>query len=135
MSHLATATLIAELLKLGLLKGSVQAALDAHIASVFMPHGLGHLVGLDVHDPAVYPFLLRPPLNLTVGMVLTCEPGVYFIPGLLARALDDPVQAQLIDAGMAWRMASSVGGVRIEDTIVINEGGPEVISRINPAAA
>ena len=57
------------LLELGILKGTVTELLDRRIYSTFMPHGLGHSVGLDVHDPgSINPF--KP------GMVVTCEPGI-----------------------------------------------------------
>lgn len=75
----------------GLLKGDVDAMVEAGVGAVFQPHGLGHLLGLDVHDVGGYPkdgplrpvqpgfSSLRTARVLKAGMVLTVEPGCYFI--------------------------------------------------------
>ena len=76
-----------------------------------MPHGLGHLIGLDVHDPYVYPHRLQPPQPLQHGMVLTCEPGIYFVPTLINEALNDPEKAACLNREDVLRMRSSVGGM------------------------
>ena len=99
-----------------------------------MPHGLGHLIGLDTHDVGGYlggtpPRSQRPGLSklrtarlVEAGMVLTVEPGCYFIDLLLDRALANPAQAKFI---VASRLADfrGTGGVRLEDDVLVTEDG------------
>ena len=61
--------------------------------------------------------------TLEPGMVMTVEPGCYFAPGLYERALADPERAKHINADLARRFQKTVGGVRIEDDIVITKDG------------
>lgn len=91
MHKLANITLLEELKKGGLLKGDVNEMFEAGLAAIFQPHGLGHFLGLDVHDVGGYieghpqrPELrglnrLRTARLLEKNMVLTIEPGCYFI--------------------------------------------------------
>ena len=91
-----------------------------------MPHGLGHLIGLDTHDVGGYlsdtpPRSQRPGLSklrtarvVEAGMVLTVEPGCYFIDLLLDRALSNPAQARFLVADRLAELRGS-GGVRLED--------------------
>ncbi|KAH0793992.1 Xaa-Pro dipeptidase [Histomonas meleagridis] len=127
------------LIKIGLLNGTVDEIMSHHIMSVFYPHGLGHGLGLDVHDVAGWPKGVERPKAphiehlrfgrvLEPGMVLTVEPGCYFIPMLFNEALNDPVKAKFINKEMCLRMHKSVGGVRIEDDILITEDGCENLS-------
>lgn len=86
----------------GLLKGSVDGMMAANVGAIFMPHGLGHLIGLDTHDVGGYPeggrardtrpghSSLRCGRDLAAGMAITVEPGIYFIDHLLDMALADP---------------------------------------------
>ncbi len=130
----------------GLLTCSPEAALALNLHRVFMPHGLGHLIGLDVHDPYVYPHRLQPPQPLQHGMVLTCEPGIYFVPSLIKEALSNTEKAACLDRESVLRMQNSVGGkcpisttaitarhataasgVRIEEVIVVQTMGPPVV--------
>jgi Xaa-Pro dipeptidase len=123
--------LLRNLISAGLVTCSAQDALAVNLHRVFMPHGLGHLIGLDVHDPHVYPHRLQPPQPLQHGMVLTCEPGVYFVPSLIRAALDDSSKAACINRDSVLRMQHTVGGVRIEEVIVVQgEGPPVVLSRL-----
>jgi Xaa-Pro dipeptidase len=81
-----------------------------HIGALFMPHGMGHLLGLDTHDVGGYPEheakrpdapgvkKLRTNRKLKPGMVLTVEPGLYFIEALLLPALADPKVAKFLNA-------------------------------------
>lgn len=95
--------------------GSDEAALAAKVDRLFMPHGLGHFLGLDVHDVSdvgPVPKVLQP------GYVVTCEPGLYFIPPLLDKAAVDERQAPFIDFDKA-RSLTGLGGVRIEDNVHI----------------
>ena len=102
--------LLRNLVSAGLVECSPETALALNIHRVFMPHGLGHLIGLDVHDPFVYPHRLQPPQPLQHGMVLTCEPGIYFVPSLINEALSNAEQAACINKGRVLRMQQSVGG-------------------------
>jgi Xaa-Pro dipeptidase len=102
--HLAAHGLIASLLiDLGLIRGSADAAVASGLTGVFFPHGIGHFLGLQVHDvgghqasaqggvappPPEHPYL-RLTRRLEAGAVVTIEPGVYFIDLLLQRAQRD----------------------------------------------
>lgn len=91
-----------------LLTGDVDAMIEAGLNYVFQPHGLGHLIGLDVHDVGGYldhcpprptqpgPNRLRFARELKAGMYVTVEPGCYFIKPLLEKAFKDPKQAQFL---------------------------------------
>lgn len=91
MHLLSNKVLLEELKKGGLLQGSVEEMMEADLAAIFQPHGLGHLMGLDVHDVGGYlegyperatrPGVrsLRTARNLEENMILTIEPGCYFI--------------------------------------------------------
>mmetsp|Transcript_3107 Transcript_3107/g.10647 ORF Transcript_3107/g.10647 Transcript_3107/m.10647 type:complete len:245 (-) Transcript_3107:21-755(-) len=123
----------------GVVRGDVDAMLDADLGAVFMPHGLGHLIGLDTHDVGGYldkdpPRSERPGLSklrtarvIREGMVLTVEPGCYFIDRLLDDALADPKQAAFVDAGRLAAFRGS-GGVRLEDDVVVRSDGVENLS-------
>ncbi len=140
--HLAAHRLIGALLvELGIIKGSADAAVETGLTGVFFPHGVGHLLGLQVHDvgghqateaggsappPAAHPFL-RLTRRLEAGAVVTIEPGVYFIDLLLQRAQGDG-RGRHID----WDTVADFtpyGGVRIEDNVVATAAGPENLTR------
>lgn len=114
--------------------------LDTGLSAVFFPHGLGHPIGLQVHDvagfsdedgaliprPAGHPFL-RMTRTLEPGMVVTIEPGIYFIPTLLAKLKQRP-EAKAVDWDTVERLLP-YGGVRIEDEVHCTDGEPENLSR------
>nr|XP_057944640.1 xaa-Pro dipeptidase [Doryrhamphus excisus] len=138
MHRLADRVHLEELVKIGLLTGSVDDMMKAHMGSVFMPHGLGHLLGIDVHDVGGYPEgverINEPGLkSLRMGrlvqerMVLTVEPGIYFINHLLDQALADPAQSCFIDNQVLARFRG-FGGVRIEDDIAVTANGIELLT-------
>ena len=145
--HIAAHRLIGELLvELGVITCSIDEAVAAGITSVFFPHGVGHLLGLQVHDigghqaseqggtlaqPAGHPYL-RMTRRLEAGMVVTIEPGLYFIDLLLAQARQDG-RARHIDMGVVEQYAP-YGGVRIEDDVVATSNGPENLTRAAFAA-
>jgi Xaa-Pro dipeptidase len=139
-----SATVMAQyLVKSGLLIGEPDILVEKGVMAVFYPHGLGHGMGLDVHEVAGWPKGVerpnRPHLSrlrfgrvLEPGMVLTVEPGCYFIPLLYEAALADPEQSKFINRDVCLRMRKSVGGVRIEDDILITETGCENLSAAIP---
>ncbi|MFM6989566.1 MAG: Xaa-Pro dipeptidase [Arenimonas sp.] len=125
---------------LGIVDMDPAAMLDTGLSSVFFPHGLGHPIGLQVHDvagfsdedgaliprPAGHPFL-RMTRTLEPGMVVTIEPGIYFIPTLLAKLKQRP-EAKAVDWDTVERLLP-YGGVRIEDEVHCTDGEPENLSR------
>lgn len=132
------------LLELGLLRGSRDAVYEVGAVAVFYPHGLGHLLGLDVHDMedlgdragyadgrgrSEHPSerALRLDRDLLAGMVVTIEPGFYRSPLLLARAKADPRVAAAIDWVRVDDFAD-VRGIRIEDDVEVLPEGARVLS-------
>lgn len=121
--------------KYGLIKSDapIEEQLRLDVINMFMPHGLGHLIGLDDHDVGGYPrgvskiprlsySSLRARRELKPGMLITVEPGMYFVEPLLEAALKDERAAHLNEAKIReWREA--VGGIRIEDVVLITEEG------------
>lgn len=141
-------TLVAALKDLGIFKGDVDGLYERGAAAIFFPHGVGHLLGLDVHDledlgdRAAYApgrvrstrfgdCYLRLDLDLEPGMAVTIEPGFYQVPALLADAnLTGAVGADL-DRDVLQKFAD-VRGIRIEDDVLCTEGEPSVLSRAAP---
>jgi Xaa-Pro aminopeptidase len=137
--HRTAGLTIAEgLVAAGILRGDPETLVESGAAWLFFPHGVGHLVGLGVrdaggtplrerrHDPKPYPNL-RIDMPLEVGMVVTVEPGLYFVPAIL----DDPENRRLHREAVDWDRVDRLldfGGIRIEDNVLITAGGPEVIS-------
>ncbi|CAH0562011.1 unnamed protein product [Brassicogethes aeneus] len=134
MHVLANRVLLEKLKEGGLLKGDVTEMLAAGLAATFQPHGLGHFMGLDVHDVGGYlngqpercdkPGLknLRTARILDERMVLTIEPGCYFIDPLLDAALSDEKLSKFLVPEHLKRFRN-FGGVRIEDDVVITKEG------------
>lgn len=104
------------------------------VTRAFFPHGLGHLLGVQVHDvggkpvppPQDAPFL-RLTRTLEPGMVVTIEPGLYFIPSLLEPVLNGPL-GQYLNLGMIDEL-SGCGGIRIEDNVEVTETGNRNLTR------
>lgn len=126
--------ILTHLVALGLLQGDVQEIADAGMGAVFFPHGLGHLIGCDTHDVGGYmedtPVRasraglknLRTSRVLQENMVLTNEPGCYFIDYILDSALADPARAKYINNDVLQRFRG-FGGVRLEDVFVVTQDG------------
>ena len=107
------------LLDLGLARGSVDALVENEIDKVFMPHSLGHFLGLDVHDTSPsgpVPDQLKP------GHVVTCEPGLYFVEHMLESAYNDTKKRDLLNRDGIDRFRP-FGGIRIEDNVVVESNG------------
>lgn len=143
--HLLAATVIAQgLVDLGILRGQAAdlVALDAH--ALFFPHGVGHLLGLDVHDMEDLGDLagyepgrrrsdrfglkfLRLDRPLKAGMLVTIEPGFYQVPAIL----QDPQRRSHYQDYVNWeRLAefADVRGIRIEDDVLVTDSGCEVLT-------
>ncbi|XP_068083318.1 xaa-Pro dipeptidase [Anabrus simplex] len=141
MHKLANRVMLQELADNGILCGDVDDMLEAGLGAVFQPHGLGHLMGLDVHDVGGYlpgtpqrpqeagVNKLRTARVLEQGMVLTIEPGCYFIDALLDQALANPNQARFLVPEAIERFRG-FGGVRIEDDVLVTETGVENLTRV-----
>ena len=140
--HIRAHHLLAGILKEhGFIRMSAESAVESGVSSTFFPHGLGHPIGLQVHDVAGFQAsdsggtLPRPPghpyLRMTralePGMVVTIEPGLYFIDMLLAELRAKPVAKEIdwsrVDAFRKY------GGIRIEDDVACTTGEPENLSR------
>ena len=140
--HRTAALVIAEgLVAHGILRGAPDSLVDGGAVSLFFPHGVGHLVGLGVRDaggvlperqsdPPPYPNL-RIDLPLEPGMVVTVEPGIYFVPALL----EDPQLRSRHRDEVVWDRVDRMldfGGIRIEDNVLITDGGHEVLTENVP---
>jgi Xaa-Pro aminopeptidase len=143
--HLNAAKILAEGLKdLGLMKGNAEEAVHAGAHALFFPHGLGHMLGLDVHDmedlgedfvgydPSVRRSkqfgmaYLRFARQLKPGFVLTVEPGVYFIPALIDLWQSQKKFSEFISYNKL-KSYRDFGGIRIEDNILITDDGHRLL--------
>lgn len=140
--HLAVCRLMTERLKeLGLMKGDTDEAVAAGAHAMFLPHGLGHMMGMDVHDmeglgqtnvgfdeetrPNLEQFgtnALRMGRRLQKGFVVTDEPGIYFIPALIDEWKAGGHCKEFINFDLL-ETYKDFGGIRIEDDILITEDG------------
>lgn len=140
--HLAVCRLMTERLKeLGLMKGDTDEAVAAGAHAMFLPHGLGHMMGMDVHDmenldqinvgfdeetrPNLEQFgtnCLRMGRRLQQGFVVTDEPGIYFIPALIDDWKAKGHCKEFINFDLL-ETYKDFGGIRIEDDILITENG------------
>ncbi len=148
--HLQSAAVIASGLKeAGLMKGDTDAAVQAGAHALFFPHGLGHMIGLDVHDMEdlgedfvgydhtvernsqfglAY---LRLAKKLEPGHVVTVEPGVYFIPALIDQWAAENKFDQFIDYAKVEEYRD-FGGIRIEDDILVTQDGSQILGKSIP---
>ncbi|MEI2456614.1 MULTISPECIES: Xaa-Pro dipeptidase [Lysobacter] len=142
-AHLALAGILKDF---GVLKTSPEAAVATGVSGVFFPHGIGHGIGLQVHEvagfaasdrggridkPAGHPYL-RLTRVLEPGMAVTIEPGLYFVD-LLLQGLKQGEHADSVDWNRIeqWR---PYGGIRIEDDVVCTEAAPVNLTREEFAA-
>ncbi len=143
--HLRAArTIVEHLAGLGLMKGNADDAVEAGAYALFLPHGLGHMMGLDVHDMEGLGedlvgyddkikrsdqfglSALRMGKELKPGYVLTVEPGIYFIPELIDRWKEDGKFTEFIDYDEVDKYRD-FGGIRIEDDVLITEESHRVL--------
>lgn len=148
--HLLAARTIALGLKdLGLMKGDVDEAVAAGAHALFMPHGLGHMIGLDVHDMEDYNdtlvgydeetqrstqfglAALRLGRRLQPNFVVTNEPGIYFIPALINQWNAEGKFANFINYNK-FESYKTFGGIRLEDDILITETGSRILGNRIP---
>lgn len=148
--HIAACGIIASGLKeLGLMKGDTDEAVAAGAHALFMPHGLGHMLGLDVHDMEALGenyigysddvkrseqfglAFLRFALPFKPGHVFTVEPGCYFIPELINKWKSEGKFTEFINYGRIEKYMS-IGGIRIEDDVLITEKGSRVLGKPIP---
>jgi len=149
--HLESARIIAEgLTDLGIMKGNPEDAVREGAHAMFMPHGLGHMMGLDVHDMeglgedhvgydneikrATQFGLkgLRLGRKLQEGFVLTTEPGIYFIPDLVKKWKTENINADFINFDKVLNDYAGFGGIRLEDDILVTESGYQMIGKRIP---
>lgn len=148
--HLLAARRIAEGLKaLGLMKGDVSEAVAEGAHALFFPHGLGHMMGLDVHDMEnlgedhigytedirrstqfglAY---LRLAKALQPGFVVTVEPGLYFIPALIEKWESEKQHSRFINYTRVKEYIG-FGGIRIEDDVLVTGSGSRVLGQPIP---
>ncbi len=147
----AKRTLVSELVALGIFRGNVDGLLERGAAALFFPHGVGHLIGLDVHDmedmgdragyapgrarsPRFGDKYLRLDRDLRPGMAVTIEPGFYQVPEIMKDlSLTEPLGADL-DRNVLLNFAD-VRGIRIEDDVLCTASEPVVLSARCPKNA
>ncbi|MBN2316006.1 MAG: aminopeptidase P family protein [Sedimentisphaerales bacterium] len=147
--RLAGEVLVSGLKDLGLVKGNVKEAVQAGVHTLFFQCGLGHMMGLDVHDmealgedfvgytdtikrnPAFGWNSLRLGKALEPGFVITVEPGIYFIPELIDRWKAERKLAQYVNYNVVEKYRD-FGGIRIEDDILVTEQGCRVLGKSIP---
>ncbi|MBK7096166.1 MAG: aminopeptidase P family protein [Saprospiraceae bacterium] len=140
MHFLACTTIARGLKEIGLMKGDVNEAVNAGAHTLFMPHGLGHAMGMDVHDmenlgedfvgyagefkrsTAFGTAYLRFARTLKPGYVMTNEPGIYFIPALIDKWKGESLHAEFINYDKIDDYRS-FGGVRLEDDMLVTNDG------------
>ena len=148
--HLLAAKIIATGLKdMGLMKGDVDEAVAQGAHALFFPHGLGHMMGLDVHDMEGLGenyvgyneeiqrskqfglAFLRMGRTLEPGFVMTVEPGCYFIPALIDQWKAEKKFTEFINYDKAETF-KDFGGIRIEDDILITDTGWQLLGKPIP---
>lgn len=148
--HLKTAAVMAEGLKdMGFIKGDIASVVEAGAHALFFPHGLGHMMGLDVHDMENYGednvgydetitrsgqfglAYLRMAKTLKPGHVITVEPGIYFIPALIDQWKTENKFSEFINYAKVEEF-KGFGGVRIEDDVLVTADEHRVLGKPIP---
>lgn len=144
----ACLTIAAGLVELGVLRGDPHGLVERGAHALFFPHGVGHLLGLDVHDmedlgdragyapgrarsPQFGTRYLRLDRDLAPGMLVTIEPGIYLVPAILQDLdLCAPFERDLDRDRLA--AFADVRGIRVEDDVLCTEGAPSVLTAAIP---
>ena len=150
--HLCACRIIAEgLVNLGILQGNTEELVEIDAHALFFPHGIGHLLGLDVHDMEDLGDLagyeagrersgrfglgyLRLNRPLRTDMVVTIEPGFYQVPAILNNSQNRENFKNLVNWERLAQFAD-VRGIRIEDDVLVTENGSEVLTAALPTQA
>jgi Xaa-Pro aminopeptidase len=153
--HLSACRVLAQgLVDMGLLIGNADSLVEAGAHAMFFPHGLGHQIGLDVHDLEAfgdrvhYPMgrtrstqfglaSLRMDMDLEDGMVFSIEPGLYFVPAILRspdfrQRFKGQVNFEKAERFLSMNGGRGFGGIRIEDDVLCTSGGAEVLTAAIP---
>jgi Xaa-Pro aminopeptidase len=143
-AHLGACRILAEGLRtMGLMQGNPADAVEAGAHALFFPHGIGHMLGLDVHDMEDLGDIvgykhkekrsgqfglnfLRLSRPLEAGFVLTVEPGIYFIPALIERWQGERLHKEFLNYDKINALRD-FGGIRIEDNILVTSTGSHVL--------
>lgn len=148
--HLMACKIIAQgLINLGIMKGNADDAVNEGAHALFMPHGLGHMMGLDVHDMEdlgqIYVGYddktrpgkkfglasLRMGRELEPGFVITNEPGIYFIPALIDKWKAEKINNDFINFDKL-KSYLDFGGIRLEDDLLITQSGCRLLGKRIP---
>jgi len=147
--HLHTAQIMTQgLTDLGWMKGNVKESVAARAFTVFFPHGLGHMLGLDVHDMENFGEeyvgysedfkkstefglrSLRLGKELQAGYVITIEPGIYVIPELIDKRMREGAFKEFINYDLLQDHLD-FGGIRLEDDYLVQEDGVRILGADN----
>ena len=126
LDKLSKMVILDGLKEIGILKTefSTEEMFNNGLAKTFMPHSVGHFLGLDVHDVGKSSVTYKSNCILMNGNFITVEPGIYFIDFLMDQAESDPILSQYINKDELEKYRG-FGGVRIEDDVMINEDSVE----------
>lgn len=153
--HMKASHVIAEgLVGMGILNGNPSALVESGAHALFFPHGVGHLIGLDVHDMEAFgdalaysegrvrseqfgTAYLRLDLDIEPGMTFTIEPGIYFVPAILMneefrQKFKDQVNFAKTEPFLTMNSLRGFGGIRIEDDVLTTAHGYEVLTESIP---
>lgn len=149
MHFLAAKTIVEGLKAIGLMKGNVDEAVAAGAHTLFFPHGLGHMMGMDVHDleglgennvgydentkraTQFGTAYLRLGKKLKPGFVVTNEPGIYFIPALIDQFRSEGKFKDFVNYDKVEGY-KNFGGIRIEDDVLVTENGHRILGKPIP---
>ncbi|MDD7392271.1 MAG: aminopeptidase P family protein [Fusobacterium gastrosuis] len=151
--HLEVCKVMAEnFKKIGLLKGNVEELVSKGAHALFMPHGLGHMLGMTVHDMENFGEInvgydkeiqkskqfglssLRLGRRLQIGYVFTIEPGIYFIPDLFEKWKKEKLYEEFLNYEEIEKYMD-FGGIRMERDILITENGAKILGESFPRTA
>ncbi|MCP9767557.1 aminopeptidase P family protein [Lacihabitans sp. LS3-19] len=148
----ANRILLNNLKSIGLVNGDIEEMLNQGVGGLFMPHGLGHQIGLDVHDmedlgenyvgyaegqersTKLGLKSLRMAKKLEAGHVITVEPGCYFIPELIQKYKSEGIFTEFVNYSKLEEYYD-FGGIRIEDNVLITENGYQILGESIPKTA